>query len=256
MKLSKDKTALVTRHNKVVYDCGDIVAKVFNATKPSSDVLNEALNLTRAEQAGVNVPEFIEVGKAGNNWTIAMKKVEGKTLRQLMQEEPRDADKIMAQLVDLELDVHAHKAPLMNRQKDKYARMIADAADILSEAQRYELLMRLDGMPNHTKLCHGDFVPSNIIIPDEEGAKPVIVDWAHATQGNGGADCAITYLHLVLGGDEELAKRYLELYCERQGCSVTYIQNWMTIVAGAELARGRVVEHDYLLSMVDVVDYA
>jgi hypothetical protein len=29
----------------------------------------------------------------------------------------------------------------------------------------------------------------------------------------------------------------------------------MSIVAAAELARGRVTEHDYLLSMVQVVDY-
>lgn len=255
MQLPKDKQAIVTRHNKVVYDCGDTVAKVFNATKPSSDIVNEALNLTRAEQAGINVPELIEVGKSGNNWAILTEKVEGKTLRQLMSEEPEKTEDYLKQLIELELDVHAHRAPLMNRQKDKYARMIADASDILDEAQRYELLMRLDGMPNHTKLCHGDFVPSNIIIPDEEGAKPVIVDWAHATQGNGGADCAITYLHLMLNGEEEIAQGYLRLYCERQGCSVHYVQGWMSIVAAAELARGRVAEHDYLLSMVDVVDY-
>jgi tRNA A-37 threonylcarbamoyl transferase component Bud32 len=253
MKLPKDKTAIVMRHNKVVYDCGDTVAKVFNATKHSSDIVNEALNLTRAEQAGVDVPELVEVGKDGNNWVILTKKVEGKTLRQLMGEDPEKVDEYMAQLIDLELSVHAHRAPLMNRQKDKYARMIADASEILDEAMRYELLMRLDGMPNHTKLCHGDFVPSNVIV--REDGSMCVCDWAHATQGNGGADCAITYLHLMLGGESELAERYLHLYCERQGCTINYVQGWMSIVAAAELARGRVAEHDYLLSMVDVVDY-
>jgi tRNA A-37 threonylcarbamoyl transferase component Bud32 len=253
MKLPKDKVAIVTRHNKVVYDCGDTVAKVFNATKPSSDIVNEALNLTRAEQAGIDVPELVEVGKDGNNWVILTKKVEGKTLRQLMSEDPDKVDELMGQLIDLELNVHSHKAPLMNRQKDKYARMIADASEIINEAQRYELLMRLDGMPNHTKLCHGDFVPSNVIVREDGSA--CVCDWAHATQGNGGADCAITYLHLMMGGEEELAERYLRMYCERQGCTVNYVQGWMSIVAAAELARGRVAEHDYLLSMVDVVDY-
>lgn len=253
MQLPKDKTAIVTRHNKVVYDCGDTVAKVFNATKPSSDIVNEALNLTRAEQAGIDVPELIEVGKSGNNWAILTKKVEGKTLRQLMGEAPEKIDEYLEQLIGLELAVHGHRAPLMNRQKDKYARMIADASDILDEAQRYELLMRLDGMPNHTKLCHGDFVPSNVIV--REDGSMCVCDWAHATQGNGGADCAITYLHLMLNGEQDIAERYLHLYCERQGCTVNYVQGWMSIVAGAELARGRVAEHDYLLSMVDVVDY-
>ncbi len=253
MKLPKDKKALVTRHNKVVFDCGDTVAKVFNATKPASDIVNEALNLTRAQEAGIDVPQFIEVGKDGNNWVILTKKVEGKTLRELMNETPEKTEEYLGQLIDLELSVHAHRAPLMNRQKDKYARMIADAADIIDEAQRYELLMRLDGMPNHTKLCHGDFVPSNIIV--REDGTLCVCDWAHATQGNGGADCAITYLHLQLNGENELAESYLRMYCERQGCSVNYVQGWMSIVAAAELARGRVAEHDYLLSMVDVVDY-
>lgn len=253
MKLPKDKQIIVTRHNKVVFDCGDTVAKVFNATKPASDIVNEALNLTRAEQAGIDVPELVEVGKDGNNWVILTKKVEGKTLRQLMGEEPDKIDEYLEQLIELELSVHAHRAPLMNRQKDKYARMIADASEIITEAQRYELLMRLDGMPNHLKLCHGDFVPSNVIV--REDGSMCVCDWAHATQGNGGADCAITYLHLMLGGEADLAERYLRLYCERQGCTVNYVQGWMSIVAAAELARGRVAEHDYLLSMVDVVDY-
>lgn len=253
MKLPNTKQAIVTRHNKVVYDCGDTVAKVFNGTKPASDILNEALNLARAGEAGIIVPELIEIGKVGKNWTILTKKVEGKTLRQLMVESPEKVDEYMAQLVDLELHVHAHKAPLMGRQKDKYVRMITSAGDVLDEATRYDLLMRLDGMPNHTKLCHGDFVPSNIIV--QEDGTLCICDWAHATQGNGGADCAITYLHLQLNGEQELAEKYLRLYCERQGCSVSYIQGWMSIVAAAELARGRVTEHDYLLSMVQVVDY-
>ncbi len=253
MKLPKDKQIIVTRHNKVVYDCGDTVAKVFNGTKPASDILNEALNLARAGEAGIDVPDLVEVSKDGKNWVILTRKVVGKTLRQLMQETPEKTDEYLAQLIDLELTVHAHKAPLMSRQKDKYARMIASASDVLDEATRYDLLVRLDGMPNHTKVCHGDFVPSNIIVRDD--GSMCICDWAHATQGNGGADCAITYLHLQLNGEEELAEKYLHMYCEKQGCSVAYVQGWMSIVAAAELARGRVTEHDYLLSMVEVVDY-
>ena len=252
MQLPKDKTAIVTRHNKVVYDCGDTVAKVFNATKPSSDIVNEALNLTRAEQAGINVPELIEVGKSGNNWAILTKKVEGKTLRQLMGEEPEKVDEYLKQLIELELDVHAHRAPLMNRQKDKYRRMIESIPDIINEATRYELLVRLDGMPNHSKVCHGDFVPSNIIVRDD--GSMCVCDWAHATQGNGGADCATTYLHLMMGGEKGIAEMYLRTYCERQGCSMAYVRSWISIVAAAELARGRVIERDYLLSMIDIED--
>mgnify|MGYP000090292825 FL=1 len=37
----------------------------------------------------------------------------------------------------------------------------------LDDSTRYELMTRLDGMPKHTKLCHGDFNPTNIIVGDD-----------------------------------------------------------------------------------------
>ena len=253
MKLPSERQVVAERHNKIVYDCGDTVVKVFNGNNPAADILNEALNLARVEQAGNRVPELLEVGKVGVSWAISTKKVEGKTMRQMLQESPEREDEILDQLIGLELDVHSHTNPLLNRQKDKLTRMIKSLGDTITEAQRYELLHSLEGMPNHTKVCHGDFVPSNIIVP-EKGA-PVIVDWAHATQGNGAADCAITYLHLILGGETEFAEKYLKRYCECQGCTVAYVQSWCSIVAAAELARGRVHETDFLLTWVDVVDW-
>ena len=48
MKLPENKVELVKRGNKVVYDLGDKIVKVFNETKPLSDVFNEALNLKRS----------------------------------------------------------------------------------------------------------------------------------------------------------------------------------------------------------------
>ena len=60
--------------------------------------------------------------------------------------------------------------------------------------------MRLDSMPNHVKLCHGDFNPSNVIVrPD---GTMTILDWAHATQGNASGDAAITYLKFAPGKSE------------------------------------------------------
>ena len=67
MELSKEKKVIVERHNKVVYDNGDTVVKVFNGSKPAADILNEGLNLARAEQAGINVPTLTEISKVGNS---------------------------------------------------------------------------------------------------------------------------------------------------------------------------------------------
>ena len=76
-------------------------------------------------------------------------------------------------------------APVSYTHLDVYKRQ-----EQLDENLRYELLTRLDGMPKHTKLCHGDFCPSNIIVGDD--GKWYLVDWVHASQGNASADVART----------------------------------------------------------------
>ena len=122
MELPKDKKVIKTRHNKVVYDCGDTVVKDFNATKPHADVFNEALNLARADQAGIDVPELVEVSKVDGSWALVTKKVAGKTMRELADEDPSKLDGIMKDFVRLQLDVHKHRNDLLNRQKDKKGR--------------------------------------------------------------------------------------------------------------------------------------
>jgi len=249
--LPKEKKIVVERTNKVVYDCGDMMVKVFNTNKHAADILNEALNLTRAEQAGIAVPSFRGVGKEDGSWMLATDKAVGPTLRELIDENPENLDQYLEYLVDVEIDIHKHTSLLLTRQKDKYSRMISQV-EALDEATRYDLHMRLDGMPNHDKVCHGDFSPSNVIIT-ENGA--VVCDWAHATSGNGAADAATSYLLFRMRGDDEVAERFLKMYCKRAGTDMGYVQSWLSIVAAAELARGRVSKKDLLMSMVHVVDY-
>ena len=67
-------------------------------------------------------------------------------------------------------------------------------------------------MPKHTKVCHGDFNPGNIIITPE--GKAYLLDWSHATQGNGSADAARTYLLFRLAGKDDWAVRYLNMFCD------------------------------------------
>ena len=46
--------------------------------------------------------------------------------------------------------------------KDKLTRQI-NGLKVLDATTRYELLTRLESMPKHTKLCHGNFTPENVI---------------------------------------------------------------------------------------------
>ena len=82
-------------------------------------------------------------------------------------------------MVDLQLEIHSKACPLLNKLKEKTIRALNEEPE-LDESTRYELLTRLDGMPKHTKLCHGDFSPSNIIV--QEDGTMYVIDWVHAAQ--------------------------------------------------------------------------
>ena len=137
------------------------------------------------------------------NWAIVSEFIKGKTLQQLIDEDAEKKDEYIELLVDLQLQVHSKVCPLLNKLKDKMNRKIS--ASELDATTRYDLHTRLEGMPKHNKVCHGDFNPSNIIIAEDGTA--YILDWSHATQGNASADAARTYLLFWLNGDIEGAKK-------------------------------------------------
>ena len=122
----------------------------------------------------------------------------------------------------------------------------------LDATARYELATRLQGMPKHNKLCHGDFNPSNVIV-DKEG-KLWIIDWAHAAQGNASADAAMTYLLFSLE-DKSKAELYINLFCKKSDIARQYVNRWLPIVAAAQLTKHKPEERDLLLSWTDVIEY-
>ena len=242
---------IAVRTDKTVYRDGDRCLKVFNEDFSKADVLNEALNQARIEETGLNIPKILEVTVIDGKWTIVSEFIKGKTLARLMEENPDKFDEYLKLFVDLQISVHEKKCPLLNKLKDKMNRKITEAD--LDATTRYELHTRLEGMPKHNKVCHGDFNPSNIII-NEEGV-PYIIDWSHATQGNASADVARTYLLFWLKGDIEGAKKYLDLFCKKSDTAKQYIQKWLPIVAASQSVKGNAKEREFLLSWVNVVDY-
>ena len=83
---------LAKRPNKVVYKDGDTVLKIFNEDFSKSDVLNEALNQSRVEETGLHIPKVLEVMKIDGKWAIRTEYVPGKTLQQLIDENPDKKD--------------------------------------------------------------------------------------------------------------------------------------------------------------------
>lgn len=248
MKLDR---VIAVRNSKTVYRDGDRCIKVFNDGYSKADILNEALNQARIEETGLNIPKVLEVTMVDGKWAIVSEYIKGKTLQQLMDENPEKKNEYIELLIDLQLEVHSKECPLLNKLKDKMNRKICQSE--LDATTRYDLHTRLEGMPKHKKVCHGDFNPSNIII--SEDGTPYIIDWSHATQGNASADAARTYLLFWLGGDIEGAKAYLDIFCKKSNTAKQYVQKWMPIVAASQSVKGNQTEREFLLSWVDVVDY-
>ncbi|MBQ7134346.1 MAG: phosphotransferase [Ruminococcus sp.] len=242
---------IATRKDKVIYRDGDRCIKVFDENYSKADILNEALNQARIEETGLNIAKIQEVTMIDGKWAIVTDFIQGKTLAQLIEEKPEKLSEYLELLVDLQISVHEKTCPMLNKLKDKMNRKISQTT--LDATTRYELHTRLEGMPKHKKVCHGDFNPSNIIITAD--GTPYILDWAHATQGNASADVARTYLLFCLKGEEKLANEYLNLFCKKSNTAKQYVQKWMPIVAASQSVKGNEKEREFLLSWCDVVDY-
>ncbi|MCQ4022744.1 MULTISPECIES: phosphotransferase [unclassified Ruminococcus] len=242
---------LAERPDKCIYKDGAYTIKVFGPTYPKADVLNEALNQARVEETGLNIPKINAVSVVDGKWAITLDYIEGKTLQQLIDENPDKVDEYLEKFVDLQLEVQSKRAPMLNKLKDKMNRKISSLEGI-SATIKYELHTRLDSMPKHNKVCHGDFNPSNIIVQDD--GTMYILDWSHATQGNASADAARTYLLFSLR-QPELADKYLNLFCDKSDTAKQYVQQWLPIVAASQMVKGFEDEKEFLSKWIDVVDY-
>lgn len=236
---------IAVRSTKTVYRDGGRCIKVFVKDYPKANVFNEAYNHARIEETGLFIPKVLEVTSFDGRWGIVTEYIEGTTLESLMAANPDKKEEYLNLLVSLQLDVMSRSCPLLGRLRDKMTRMIISSE--LDATTRYDLHARLEELPRHSKICHGDFNPSNIVITPD--GRPCILDWAHVTQGNASADAARTYFLLHLSGDEEGAKRYLSLFCEKSGTERAYVRRWLPLVAAAQsVAKGRSEDQTRLLA--------
>ena len=244
---------IAERKTKTVYKDNNKTIKLFKENYSKADILNEALNQARVEEGtSLNVPKLLEVTKIDNRWALVLEYIEGTPLDILMKEHSEKIEEYLNLFVDIQMKILSNSVPLLNRIKDKFKRKLINATNI-DENTRYELLQRLEGMKNHTKLCHGDFNPSNVIIKDNGEA--YVIDWSHVTQGNASADAARTFLLFSIEGKNELAEKYMNLFSEKSGISKANIQRWIPIVAATQMSKGREEEQEFLSKWINVVDY-
>lgn len=248
--MSNDKI-VVERPGKKIYRDGDKLVKLFDKGYSKADILNEALNQARVEETDLNIPKIQAVSTVDGKWSITMDYIEGTTLEQLMEQNPGKTDEYLDLFVDVQMNIHSKRVPMLNFLTEKMNRKISAAE--LDATTRYDLHTRLNGMKRHFKLCHGDYNPSNVIITKD--GTPYVIDWAHATQGNAAADVARTYLLFYLQGKDELGDKYLKLFCKKSDTAIQYVQKWIPIVAASRLVKAPDEEKEFLKRWIDVVEY-
>ncbi len=245
MNLTLDRIIAV-RNTKTVYRDGDLCLKVFNEEFKKSDVLNEALNQARIEETGLNVPKVLEVTAVNGKWTIVSQYIKGKTLLELMEENPSKKEEYLNLFVDLQLKVQSKTCKGLNLLKDKWTKKIMSTD--LPATLRYKLYSILESTPNHDKVLNGDFNPSNIIMAENQ--EPYIVDWSHATQGNASADAALTYILFCLNSTKETADEYLDMFCKKSDTKKQYVEKWIPLAAAVQLTKCHSSEKEFLTSLV------
>lgn len=239
------------RPSKTIYRDGDKVIYLYNKDYSKGDILNAALNQARVEEVGISLPKVHEVTKINDRWAIVFDYIEGVTLERMIQDDPSKTDEILDKFVEIQTAIHTCRCRKLITTRNKMLDKIA-MADI-SESTRYELETRIEGMPRHEKLCHGDLMPSDIIIKAD--GSYAILDWAHATQGNASADAGRTFLLFCLEGRRELGEKYLDKFCAASKISRTLVQRWLPILAASQSTKNIESQREFLMSWVNIAEY-
>ena len=120
---------------KSVYLDGNKVTKVFDKNYNKSDVLYEALNTARVEDAGAKIPKLLSVDVADGQWSITSEYVEGPTLTELIKKYPAKVDEYINKMVEYQVEFQKKSNPLLLVLKDKLHRQIDSLTNIDSSTK-------------------------------------------------------------------------------------------------------------------------
>lgn len=248
MKLER---LIAVRNKKSIYRDGERCVKVFNPPYSKSAIFGEASNQVMAEELGLMVPKVLEVTQTDGKWAIVSEYIQGKTLEQLILENPEKKSTYFRTLADLQTSIHRKECPYLYRMKDELNNKISLSE--LDATTRFDLHNRLEKMAKGISVCHGDFCPSNIILSGD--GIYYTVDWTLASCGDPLADVAQTYLMFRLNGTDEDAELYLDMYCSESNTDKEKVYEWLPIIAAAMSIRRPEWERNILLECINSNDF-
>ena len=229
----KPDRVLALRTDRTVFQYAGRCVKVYSRSHPCTDILLEAGNLAAAREAGVNTPEFIEVSQVDGRWALVTDYVHGESLARKMMSGNTDSGTCLMLTVKAQIETQSACAGSFRGLKDALAKSIAQSA--LEDPVKTTLADTLEKLEDGDALCHGNFIPENLLVPDNGIQKPVILDWKRAGRGSADADAAASWIALNLEYGRETAQKYLELYCSVGGACRKDIMQWVPVMAASRL---------------------
>lgn len=239
------------------------VVKLMRDPRHQLWIEREAVAMQAVALDGLSVPEVIAVLQVDGRPGLAMTRVEGADLMNVMGDKPWLVPSLGAMMGRLHATLHGSRAPdELPALAEVLAGHIAGATE-LSEGQRSAALDALDELPTSDRLCHGDMHLGNLI---GDRTDPVVIDWGGATSGDPTADVALTVLMHRLAkpgpgapalvrtlapvGARTIAWRYLASYRRVRTVDVDLLERWVSVHAAARLAHGIGDERDGLRAVV------
>jgi aminoglycoside phosphotransferase (APT) family kinase protein len=231
-----------------VYECGELVVKLYRATASKRSAFREAAILAAIEALELPAPTVWGVRQIDERWGVSMARADGRTFSEGLRREPNMAPAYLRQMALLHLRIHNCQATHFACVNARLAANIRQTV-MLGEARQKALLEGLAALPEGDRLCHGDFHPMNIL---GSPGREMVVDWLDASRGDPAADVCRSYV-LMKPSYPALASAYLAMYSERSGVGKERILGWLPFVAAARLAEGVPDEADQLMAMADAI---
>jgi hypothetical protein len=227
------------------------VIKVPLPGTPSTWMAAEAVYSKAVGAVGAPAPAMLGCEQVDGATAIRFSRVDGSSLWDVAQDQPRNALEFGAELAAVHLQLRSLPVPILlpelhSRIVAKLHRAQSVLLDELPDLLRLAEL--LSQSATHTVMCHGDLHPKNVLISADG---PVLVDWFDASRGPWIADVARTVLLLEMGVGEgsprplwldDFQQGYLAAVNAAVSIDPLEMRRWRVVCAAARLAEGVLVD--------------
>lgn len=185
--------------------------------------------------SGLKVPKVGDIIRVNGRNGLVYQRLDGVTMLKMMTYKPWNIFKFARRMAELHFEIHSCTLQAnLPSQRQKLSSKIRQA-EAIPDHLRAKAMAALESIPNHNRLCHGDFHPNNILITAQN---ETVIDWMDASNGNPLADVARTTI-IALGATETgqiqglLQKALLRIF------HAAYIRNYFKLSPGGEAEYNR-----------------